>query len=198
MSRHMIKPTKWHVHPEKTQISLGIQSDKSLHCAPNVSSCGQWRLWSDWANAQADLNLCWSHSPFCWFCHAVAHTIMCPKYSDRMALIRMILLHCLPRPVCQNTYKWAASWQNQQNGMCAQRRLRPARHLPSLIRVFTVRMKKAWVLSNPLSTKQRPSSDWADAQADLSLCWGHSHFVGFVMRQLNYYCNQWWLSFNLH
>ena len=25
---------------------------------------------------------------------------------------------------------------------------------------------------------------WADAQADLSLRWAHSHFVGFVMSQL--------------
>ena len=46
---------------------------------------------------------------------------------------------------------WASSWQNQQNGMCAQGRL--------------------W-------------SDWADAQADLSLCWAHSHFVGFVTRRV--------------
>ena len=27
-------------------------------------------------------------------------------------------------------------------------------------------------------------SDWADAQADLSLCWAHWSFVGFVMRWL--------------
>ena len=27
-------------------------------------------------------------------------------------------------------------------------------------------------------------SDWADAQADLSLCWAHAHFVGFVMSWL--------------
>ena len=27
-------------------------------------------------------------------------------------------------------------------------------------------------------------SDWVDAQAYLSLSWAHSHFVGFVMRQL--------------
>ena len=27
-------------------------------------------------------------------------------------------------------------------------------------------------------------SDWVDAQADLSLRWAHSHFVGFVMRRL--------------
>ena len=57
-------------------------------------------------------------------------------------------------------------------------------HLPSLISVFAVHMKKAWVLSYPLSTRRRLWSDWADAQADLSLRWAHwahSHFVGFVM-----------------
>ena len=52
-------------------------------------------------------------------------------------------------------------------------------YLPSLIRVFAVRMKKVWVLSYP-----RLWSDWADTQADLSFRWAHSHFVGFVMRRL--------------
>ena len=47
--------------------------------------------------------------------------------------------------------------------------------------VFAVRMKKAWVLSYPLRAQRRLWSDQADAQADLSLCWAHSHFVGFVM-----------------
>ena len=59
--------------------------------------------------------------------------------------------------------------------LCAQWRL---------FRVFTVRMKKAWVLSYPLSAQQRLWSDWADAQADLSLRCAHSHFVGFVMSRL--------------
>ena len=54
-------------------------------------------------------------------------------------------------------------------------------HLPSLIRVFAVRMKKAWVLSYPLSPQWRL---WVDAQADLSLRWAHSNFVGFVMSRL--------------
>ena len=40
---------------------------------PEVSSCRQWRLWSDWTDAQADLILCWVHRSFCWFYHAVAH-----------------------------------------------------------------------------------------------------------------------------
>ena len=60
-------------------------------------------------------------------------------------------------------------------------------HPPSLIRVFAVRMKKAWVLSYPLNALRRLRSDWADAQAYLSLRWAHSHFVGFVMRRLIYY-----------
>ena len=52
--------------------------------------------------------------------------------------------------------------------------------------VFSVHMKKAWVLSYLLSTQWRLWSDWADAQADLSLHWAHSHFVGFVMRSLKH------------
>ena len=57
-------------------------------------------------------------------------------------------------------------------------------HLPSLIRVFAVRMKKHWILSYPLSAQQRLWWDWVDAQADQSLRWAHSHFVGFVTRRL--------------
>ena len=34
---------------------------------PKLSSCGQRRLWSDWADAQADLSLCWAHSHFVGF-----------------------------------------------------------------------------------------------------------------------------------
>ena len=59
-------------------------------------------------------------------------------------------------------------------------------HPPSLIRVFAVRMKKHWILSYRLSALRRLWSDWADAQADLSLHWAHSHFGGFVMRQLKW------------
>ena len=33
----------------------------------------QWRLWSDWADAQTDLSLRWAHRSFCRYCHAAAH-----------------------------------------------------------------------------------------------------------------------------
>ena len=52
-------------------------------------------------------------------------------------------------------------------------------HPPSLIRVFTVCMKKPWVFSYPLSAPRRLWSDWADAQADLSLSWAHRTFCWF-------------------
>ena len=46
-----------------------------------------------------------------------------------------------------------------------------------------------WVAKDPsfLHVDSEDWSDWADAQADLSLRWAHSHFVGFVMSQLT-----WW------
>ena len=52
-------------------------------------------------------------------------------------------------------------------------------HLPSLISVFAVCIKKAWVLSYPFSGQRRLWSDWADAQSDLSLRWAHRSFCWF-------------------
>ena len=70
------------------------------------------------------------------------------------------------------------------------------RHSPSLIRVFTVRMKTHWVLRYPLSTLRRLWSDWADAQADLRLCWAHISFCWFCheaaqLRNGTAKCTKW-------
>ena len=74
------KPTKWHVCPAKTQISLGI------HPVWAASSLGaQWTaknlsfLHADskdglvWADAQANPSLPWVQRSFCSFCHKAAH-----------------------------------------------------------------------------------------------------------------------------
>ena len=81
---------------------------------------------------------------------------------------------------------WAVTWQNQQNGCASSEDSDQPGHSPSLIRVFAVRMKKAWFLSYPLSAWRRLWSNWVDAQADLSLHWAYSHFVGYVMSRLIY------------
>ena len=62
------------------------------------------------------------------------------------------------------TLKWAASWQNQQCGCAPSKDSDQPGHPPSLIRVFTVHMKKAWVLSYPLSAQRLR---WAH----MPFCW---------------------------
>ena len=103
-----------------------------------------------------------------------------------VSMVRLLARKCLTNPYTAT--KWAATCQNQQNECAPSEDSDQPGHPPSLIRVFAVRMKTSWVLSYPLSAQRRLWSDWADAQADLSLCWEHTHFVGFVMSWL-----KWWL-----
>ena len=59
-------------------------------------------------------------------------------------------------------------------------------HPPSLIRVFAIRMKKAWSLSYPLST-QRDSDQTGQMPRLIWVFTGDTyHFVGFVMGRLIY------------
>ena len=48
---------------------FAVRSMGSL--GPSFASGGQRWLWSDWADAQADLGLRWAHKIFSWFCQAV-------------------------------------------------------------------------------------------------------------------------------
>ena len=64
----MTKPTKGHVRQAKTQISLDIRSVWSVfavrlkkHWTLSYPLSPQRRLWSDWADAKADLSLRWAH-----------------------------------------------------------------------------------------------------------------------------------------
>ena len=94
------------------------------------------------------------------------------------------LLSCTLAGFLNISVIWATTWQNQQNECAPSEDWDQPGHPPSLIRIFAVRMKKAWVLSYPLSAQRRFGSDWAD----LSLRWAHTHFVGFVMSWLNCLC----------
>ena len=78
----MTKPMEWHVCSAKTQISLSIPQvwSASWLCAQwvaNDPSChhADSEDWSDWADAQADLSLCWALMPYCWFCHDAAQLV---------------------------------------------------------------------------------------------------------------------------
>ena len=68
---------------------------------PKLSSCGQRRLWSDWADAQADLSLRWVHTHFVGFVMSrLINTIgILSIWSDRQVFANSVEsgqgLHCL-------------------------------------------------------------------------------------------------------
>ena len=75
--------------------------------------------------------------------------------------------------ICAKHYNiLVASWQNQQNDMCAQRRLRSAW---ASVQSDQSSLFAQWVAKDPsfLHAESEDWSDWADAQSDLSLRWAH-------------------------
>ena len=73
LSHSITKPTKWHVRPAKTQISLNIRPvwSESLLCVLMIAK----ELMLLYADAKADLSRRWAHVivSLCWFWHAEAH-----------------------------------------------------------------------------------------------------------------------------
>ena len=89
MSRLLTKPTNWHVRPAKTKISLGIPPVWSVFAVRMKKAwvlsypfSAQPRLWSDWADARADLSHSLGVQSFCWFCHEAAHSLISIVYID--------------------------------------------------------------------------------------------------------------------
>ena len=95
-------------------------------------------------------------------------------FTKRKLCVQLVIT---PADVVLEKSMWAASWQNESAPSEVSDQ---PEYPPSLIRVFVVRMKTPWLLSHPLSAQRR---FWS-AQADLSLRWAHSHFVGFVISRL--------------
>ena len=88
---------------------------------------------------------------------------------------------------------WAATRQNQQNECAPSEDSDQPGHPPSLIRFFAVRMKKAWVLSYPLSASEDSDQTgwmarliWVFAGRTLTLlvlsCRGSIHYVTIMLQ----------------
>ena len=102
-----------------------------------------------------------------------------------LCIIKMCLISFIVRSQergCRS--HWTASWKKKKMACAPSEDSDQPGRPPCLIRAFAVRMKKAWVLSYPLSAQWKLWSDWANAQVALNLRWAHTHFVGFVMRRL--------------
>ena len=65
---------------------------------PNASSCGQRRLWSDWADVQADQRLRWAHMSYCWFYRAVLNCEFSSAHRESFKRVRDVAL-CLKLPL---------------------------------------------------------------------------------------------------
>ena len=85
--------------------------------------------------------------------------------------------------------KWATTWQNQQSDWALSEDSDQPGHLPSLIRLFTVHLMGS--LGPKLSScwQRRLWSDWADAQADLSLRWAGWSESSLGTQSLCWFCH---------
>ena len=100
-------------------------------------------------------------------------------FFSHIALINICcryLLKHLTEVLPMSTLDTCASAQQNYKMACAPAKTQISLGICHLIRVFSVHMKKAWVLCYPLSTQQRPISR---CQADLSLHWAHMPFCWF-------------------
>ena len=88
--------------------------------------------------------------------------------------LTMVSVHVLGRTICLSNLTKQLQCIYPKDKMESQ----------SFSRVFAVRMKKAWVLSYPFCAQRRLWSDWADAQADLSLRCAHRSFCLFCVKRL--------------
>ena len=128
------KNNKMTVGPEKTDqprhspslISVFAVRMKKAWVLSYPSST-QRRLWSDWADAQVDLSLLGAQS-FCWFCHEVAH-------------MKIIVGHTSLDHVTLTYHMSRSKTKQKKNELCAHKDTDQPGHPPSLIRVFTMRMK---------------------------------------------------------
>ena len=83
MSHSMTKPTKW---PLRTTSASSDQSLQYAHMKKlPIERTAHSEDWSDWADAQADMSLRWTHRSFCWFCRAAAQIWICD--SDNILLV---------------------------------------------------------------------------------------------------------------
>ena len=90
---------------------------------------------------------------------------------------------------------WAASWQNQQNGIRAQRRLKSAWASAQSDQSFRCPLEENMGSYYPLSAQRRLWSDWADTQADMSLRWAHTPLCWFC-HDAAHFCLALWAPHN--
>ena len=226
----MTKPTKWHVHPAKTQVSLGIRpvwSESSLSAWRKLGSFTHWAHSKDSDQSGRMPRLIWvfightvillilsrggsflsakirirfgmrrtdealrgmlqmfkvHYQSVCLFIFYI-HFIMDTLFFRMLQLIKIfnLKLHFELQSFNYDFVGLKASCGWYMSHLMTKPTKLHVRLAKTQIRpvwsVFAVRMKKAQVLSYPLSIQRRLWSDWADAQADWVFAGCTDHFV---------------------
>ena len=160
MSCVMLKPTKWLCAQQRPRLAwASAQSDQS--------SLSAWRklgsLATQWANTLIRLGvyLGWSESSLSAVILLVFHEVaQFLQFHYVLILFRSGLCRLWSVPDCTLIRTLRGKIFLNMSRDMTKHSDQPG-HLPSLIRVFAVRMKKPWVLSCPLNAQQSLWSDFA-------------------------------------
>ena len=100
------------VHPPSLIRAFTVRSMGSL--GSNLSSCGQRRLWSDWADAQADLILRWALIHFVGF---VMSRLICrcrQTKTNKGALMTVFMRTSFLSSFLDQVWKLIGLWMNER------------------------------------------------------------------------------------
>ena len=125
--------------------------------------------------------------------------LYCIKVIGRSTCTYMFAYHYQKSLDTVLTKKWATTWQKQQNE-CAPSEDSDQLSIRPVWSVFAVRIKKAWVLSYPLSAQWRlirlgGCPGWSESSLDAkSLCWfchvaAQSLDAPFCMGKISWYAH---------
>ena len=137
--RNMTKPTKLHVRPAKTQISLGIRpvhSESSLSAWRKIGSLSTHLVHSEDSDQTGRMpRLNWVFAGC--ICHFVGFVMRRPFFTS-------FIFACLYEEFMITTRTrvaiWAATWQNPQSDCAPSEESDQPGHTPSMFRVFAVRL----------------------------------------------------------
>ena len=200
----MTKPTKWHARPAKTQISLDfcpVWLESSLFTWRKLRSLAtRWvhceDSKSDWADAQADLSLCWAHRSFflilSWGCFLDFYKLCVQTAKGSGQTAQMLRLAwafavCLSdkKSFCMGQHIFELQHDKTNKMMCTQQRLRSTQSDQSSL--------SAWRNIKSLATQWVHSGDsdqtgWMCRLVSLS--WAHRSLCWFchAVAQIFSYC----------
>ena len=120
MNRGMAFPTRLHVWPAKTQISLCIRGFAGHSVGSQwskASSSVQQRLRSACTSVQADLSLCWACMQICMKCYALAQSnVICKWQRTNPAYTILDIIYLL-----ENSSVWCLMHEKGCNATCQPR-----------------------------------------------------------------------------